>query len=377
MRKYELTGCTLEADAPVEVGRGGGHFWFSSLHAFGTGAMLCEVVLAADRQQGEWPAALYLSRDGGASWARALEIDTYGPASTPVGADKVLLMPYELWPIREGDRRNARAPGTLVTLGGDGTLSAERPEVKYLGLPRDLEPYGTDELCLLTNGNILPLKDGALFTTVYGKFAGDEKYCNLAFRSEDGGYAWAFLSVVADAATLPDAPEGPDESNNARLADGRLMSVYRIGSGRAQLYHASYSSDEGRTWTPPRALETAWSVEPQLVRLQNDLLLLSGGRPGLSLWVSTDGEGRAWQSVSLAAHHNAEAAGASMHYTEGFCTCDEPDGPAQSTSYTGMRAVGPEEVLVSYDRLANGWGDAPGPWGQESAVFTVRVKATR
>jgi len=51
--------------------------------------------------------------------------------------------------------------------------------------------------------------------------------------------------------------------------------------------------------------------------------------------------------------------------------------PAQSTSYTGMALVGPDEVLVSYDRLGNGWAGAPGPWGEKDAIFCVRVKAER
>lgn len=38
-----------------------------------------------------------------------------------------------------------------------------------------------------------------------------------------------------------------------------------------------------------------------------------------------------------------------------------------------MIATGPEEVLVSYDRLGNGWEGAPGPWGPHDTVFTVQV----
>jgi len=41
-----------------------------------------------------------------------------------------------------------------------------------------------------------------------------------------------------------------------------------------------------------------------------------------------------------------------------------------------MIAVGPEEVRVCYERLANGWSGAPGPWGETDDVFCVRVRAS-
>jgi hypothetical protein len=42
-----------------------------------------------------------------------------------------------------------------------------------------------------------------------------------------------------------------------------------------------------------------------------------------------------------------------------------------------MVAVGPDEALIVYDRLGNGWKGAPGPWGTDDAIFCVRLKATR
>lgn len=40
-----------------------------------------------------------------------------------------------------------------------------------------------------------------------------------------------------------------------------------------------------------------------------------------------------------------------------------------------MKAIGPDEVLLSYDRLGNGWEGAPGPWGPCDTVFVLRVRA--
>jgi len=373
MRGYEFEGFAIELDRPVEVDRGSGHFWFSTLHAVEGRDILCEVVTSDDRAQGKWPAVLCLSRDGGRSWTRITEIESYGPNSVRIGPRRLLLMPYELWPVSPGDKRDARAEGTVLRCSEDGVISAEPRAVQFLGFPRDLADYYEGELCLLTNGNILPLRDGRLLTTLYGKYAAEERYWNFAVTSDDGGFTWRYLSVVARPEGEGDVAEGPDESNTVRLADGRLLCVYRVGG--CLEYRKSYSADEGATWSPPERVEGAWSVEPRLVRLESGLILLSGGRPGLFLWVCADGEGRRWERINLGSHHNALMPDASLHYSEQFCAGKKVCEPPQSTSYTGMVRTGPDEALVCYDRLGNGWAGAPGPWGEQDVVFCVRVRA--
>ncbi|MCC6695452.1 MAG: exo-alpha-sialidase [Candidatus Hydrogenedentes bacterium] len=370
--RHTLGECILEADPPVEVGRAAGHHWFASLHSMGGSDVLCEVVLSDDKAQGKWPATLYLSRDNGASWKPVLNIDCYGPTSTVLEPRKILLMPYETWPESPQDKRNAKAEGTTVTLGEDGVLAAEPAPMKFQGFPRDLAEYNVNEVYLLTNGNILALSDGRLFTTVYGKFAGDTKDSCWSVTSQDGGRTWQYQATVANGQELAGAPEGANESNTCRLADGRLLTVYRTGGA----YHASRSSDEGATWSAPEPMQGVSSVEPQLVRLESGVLVLSGGRPGLFVWVCSDGEGRKWQQFNLAEHHNRLVQDSTLHYTEDFCAARGTD-PPESTSYTGMLATGPEEVLICYDRVGNGWNGAPGPRGPTDAIFSVRLKVMR
>lgn len=375
MKRYELEGCAAEVAAPVEVGRAPGHHWFSTLHPFGEGRLVCEVVLADDKAQGQWPATLYLSDDDGATWRRGLDIPSYGAISTPLAADERLLMPYEQWPLAPGDKRNATAPGTILKWGGDEITATPAP-VKFLGFPRDLAPYREDGLNIVTNGNILPPQDGRLLTTMYGTFEGDDRYSLPAMTSDDGGFTWRFLSLVADFSMTPGAPEGPCESHTARLADGRLLCVYRVGSGRDYPYFKSLSADEGLTWTAAEPVAGAWSVEPQLVRLENGLLALSGGRWGLFLWVCTDGEGRAWQRVNLAEHHNAFTDDPGLRYDADTCRAEAAPQRHQTTSYTGMIATGPDEVMISYDRLANDWHGGSKEAGELDAVFVVRARIT-
>src|SRR6266550_2278927 len=78
--------------------------------------------------------------------------------------------------------------------------------------------------------------------------------------------------------------EGPCEAALARLKDGRLLCVYRMDSGAP--YGHSFSDDDGKTWTEPAAMpDDVFSVQPSLAVLKDGTIVLSGGRPGLFLWV--------------------------------------------------------------------------------------------
>jgi hypothetical protein len=368
---YSFMDCELAVSAPVMIGRAKGRFYFPSFHPLNAEEIICSVTLCEDKAQGQWPAALYLSQDGGASWRPAGRIDSCSSVSLSLGNHRILIMPFELRPASPGNMRDATAEGTLLALNEKGTFTTERVPIKYFGFPRDLERYYIGELYLLTDGNILPLHDGRLFATVYGKGSGDTKDSTWSVTSEDRGRTWRFQATVASGPELSQTQEGANESNTIRLADDRLMCVYRTGSSKD--YHKSYSRDEGSTWTKPERMEGVFSVEPRLTRLANGVILLSGGRPGLYVWICTDGLGNRWQRFNLAEHHNKSIRDSLLRYDEQFCKGGKPQ-PDQSTSYTDIASVGSNEVIVCYDRLANGSDGAPGPWGQWDVVFCVRLR---
>jgi len=374
MKNYKFENVSLDISTPSLVGSNEGHFWFPTVHPLGGSDVLCGVVLSADVAQGEWPASMFLSRDCGDTWAHAADIDSYGHTSILRAEREILLMPYETWPLEAEDKRNGSASGTIISMTGTGEVSFVRTPMQFLGFPRDLANYHEVELSLMNNGNILELSDGSLFTTVYGHFAGEEKCSAWCLSSHDRGTTWNYLSTVASWKDTPGAKEGPDESATVKLADGNLMCVYRIGSGRDQLFHKSISNDEGRNWSKPEAISNAWSVQPRLASIGNHLLLLAGGRPGLALWVCADGLGRNWQRISLAAHHNEFVDDPALHYEEVVCSGESSAVPTQTTAYTGLAAIGPNEAILCYDRLANGWQPSPGPWGNKSSVFAVRIR---
>jgi len=371
---YDLDDCKITIGIPVEVGRESGHFWFGKLHAFDESRILCDATKADDKAQGKWPSVLYFSQDGGRSWRKKRDFDVHTPVCVPLDRDRLLLIQMETRPIAPGDMRGAHTEGKIVTIGEDDELLIRGADVKFLGFPYDLADYHIGEIALFADGNILPLKDGRLLTAMYRMLRGETNYKAVALYSEDGGFTWRFLSEITGREDGPGAAKGSNESNIVRLEDGRLLCISRVAGGAP--YIKSLSSDEGITWTKPETMIEAWSVEPQLVRLANGLILLSGGRPGILLWVCADGQGERWQRINLAEHHNEFVPDTQMRFTE-LVTRIQKSDEKQTTSYTSIAPVGPEEVLISYDRLANGWEGAPGPLGDADAVFTVRVRAER
>ena len=85
-------------------------------------------------------------------------------------------------------------------------------------------------------------------------------------------------------------------------------------------------------------------------------LLLSTGRPGLSLWVSDD-LGLTWHATNLGAEHNSKLpVNSTNRFSEAFVAgAIQGPGQAESTAYTTLaRSEDGAGAIVCYDRLVNG-----------------------
>ncbi|HCR19124.1 MAG TPA: hypothetical protein DIU35_16725 [Candidatus Latescibacteria bacterium] len=176
------------------------------------------MVASADTAQVKWPGQLYLSRDAGESWRYTRDIDSFSHTSVSLDSDRILLLPYELWPLSPGDRRNAVADGTIISKTY-GNLDTEPVPVRFIGLDRDLDEYNVDELFLLSCGEILRLRDGGLITTIYGRFGLNSErhhYEFIAVVSHDGGFTWEYRSIVTD---WRNALAGPKDQTNHPAPD--------------------------------------------------------------------------------------------------------------------------------------------------------------
>lgn len=358
----------LEVGTPYPVGRGRGHFWFPALHRLAPDGFVCLVADVPDVNEGAWHSRLMSSSDA-VRWRSGGET-SYGSASVATD-DGLLVLPYEFWPA--GSARSAFGPGFVLRRSGSACGSPEARRITVDGFPEDVAPLADGKMFLLSSGDdVVSLADGSLLHTLYGRLAGDRKYRLFAVVSEDGGLSWRYRATVADGQPMRNVREGPSEAATVRLDDGSLLCIFRLDSGAGCSFGRRLSRDEGRTWQRLPPMRGKGSVKPQLVRLVDGTILLSGGRPGIFLWMCTDGMARRWRRIDLVAHHNR-----CLGKDAQFPTPKPGDleSPAASTCYTSMRSIGPQEVLVAYELLGNGWGGSPGPNGEFDVVYCIRVRA--
>ena len=209
----------------------------------------------------------------------------------------------------------------------------------------------------VTNGQYVKLKDGTFLTMIYGRFEENEKYSLIAIKSKDG-IKWEEASLIADGTWPESGNEGPCESALIRTGDNSLMCVFRHGS-RAN-YGLSRSSDDGKTWTSPEIMKGEFSVQPSLSILKkHKLIALSGGRPGLYLWLKKDDESKDWFAIDVMEHHND-------------CVPDEKI--EKTSSYTEVIQVADDSFYMIYDSVPHGWERIPENSKEFNSVWAVRIK---
>ena len=193
-----------------------------------------------------------------------------------------------------------------------------------------------------------------------GTFAPMGPCCNdsvVAFGSSDG-FRWQFLSVVADKHQLPQFDEGPNENTLAILPGGKeALCIFRVDGGDGQPrrrhlpYYKAYTSTQGRTWSKAVSLPAnVRSCRPRLITV-GSTLILTGGRPLLSMWTSVDGRGDSWSAINLAGWHN-KGAPAGYRFSEQFASSsDFSSGTActGSTCYTSLSGDGHGGGVVCYN----------------------------
>jgi hypothetical protein len=214
---------------------------------------------------------------------------------------------------------------------------------------------------------------GRLIATGYARKEGEKMQQALVMASEDEGRTWKYLSTIAEP-PLGDNPSqkgygGPSETALIELADGDLMAVFRVGSGKSWPLYRAYSSDGGQSWSKSDALP-AYSVEPSMLRIQNDAIVLASGRPGIRLWISTDTRGKKWQDVDIVEHHNRWAPDPTYQIQE---RRDTP-GTLQSSSYTGLVEVSPNRMVLVYDRGAK---PSPASADDRTRIFAMPIEVQR
>ena len=373
-QEVELGGLRFTAGTPRIVAEGLGFCWYPSIRRFPTGELLVSYSKNPDSAENLTNVnGLSLSKDEGATWSQHADVSGLSGRlniSLSNGSLAGPNQPYKPDPL--GQWRTFVGNYGRIGKGGQ-QYSVDLWGARIEGLPRDVKartvqsPTRWAEISPFTH--IIELEPGRHLATTYLTFAGDDRYSTVVMTSEDEGRTWHYLSTVATAADGADSWEGFCESSLVRLEDGDLMCVGRMGGGRDQLLARSYSSDEGKSWSPIDRLP-AWGVLPQVNRLSNGALVISCGRPGLFIWFSTDPRGEHWEPFDLMAHHNEEMGeahqispgkyGLEPVTREQYYTVHHNfDLPDQTTSYTSMLEVEPGRLLIVYDRMPYGWMPVP------------------
>ena len=171
---------------------------------------------------------------------------------------------------------------------GFRTLETEESTVRIPGGPgRQRKPdewYG-----FYFYRNMVELPNGTFLTTMEGNLEKDKLPPNdrrsasealymqrtIVVTSQDQGRTWDYLSTVAVPVPGDPVGEGFDEPTILRLPDGQILCVMR--TGHFSPLYASWSNDDGRTWSEPRYTGLDRGCDPQLLMLEDGRILLSYG----------------------------------------------------------------------------------------------------
>jgi hypothetical protein len=357
----ELNGLRVSLSKPVLVARSKGYLWFPTMTRLSGGDLFAVLSTNLDAIVADRTAAVTWSGDGGLTWSPLNSIDPKGDlyveSTLRLPSGDELLYPFNLYPRPGGmggihqvvsDQKGKREvrpvkEGLIVT----GWPRPDRSFNEKLGL----SGFGF-------NGQTLVSKDGCYLATLYGYFKDARRYSLVLVESRDG-IQWKYRTTIAGDDCTLQGGEGPCESALCRLKNGRLMGVFRLASNVP--YGQTFSEDEGRTWSKPVAMANAFSVQPSLAVMGDGKVVLSGGRPGLFLWINADGSGKEWQRVDVLAHHNA------THPEEPIRQ------PGHTTSYTEIAALDDSHLITMYDRVPHGWNAIPAVSADTNSIWVVRV----
>ena len=150
----------------------------------------------------------------------------------------------------------------------------------------------------LSNNSLL----AGIYPTYYRSDCGEVLPNGVTFySSDDNGYTWKVKGKI-NSEKIDGV--GFDEPSYEILSDSSLICVLRTGS--VSPMYSSFSKDFGKTWSKPRPF-TPNGVRPWLKMMENGVLILASGRPGVQLRFSFDGTGKNWSdSIDMLPFMNSD-----------------------------------------------------------------------
>ena len=329
--KYERSGkkvATITLSEPVMVAMAEqkekwGFFQFPSISMAKDSTLIVSWHMAEDShksygKKSERKPTLMMSKDGGLTWAskdkdypmmrvkRSPRLKTGGDIAvkTPPAKD---IRTYSSFPEPVGKNGNSSfyimdslpsdLQGIYVNIYERGKKARTiQAKLNDPGLLR----YAIDNLMpIVWWGNMWQLSDMSLMAGVYPAYyldtPGGVAHSGVSFyRSDDDGRSWNIMSRIPFKLDgIAENREGKsfDEPAFEILRDSIFICVMRSGS-KSPMYR-TFSYDQGKTWSDPLPF-TPNGVKPKLLQLENDVLVLVSGRPGVQIRFSLDGTGNNW-----------------------------------------------------------------------------------
>ena len=156
---------------------------------------------------------------------------------------------------------------------------------EYIPVPEYIQPFIFKNPYI---AGLTELNDGTIVALTFGQNPSVcDRYCPVVYilQSADKGLSWQLRGTVASSAD--EVPYGySGDGNEASLAvaeNGDLLCAMRM---------LAVSHDGGFTWEKPFSVADS-SVTPHIVALDNGILILIYGRPGVHFKISED-NGKSW-----------------------------------------------------------------------------------
>lgn len=306
-----------------------GYFQFPNIHRTSDGLMVASWHMAADAvsSYGKGESGVAVSKDSGKTWnppsgesisgggvelSNGDHIQIYTPLAVDV---EELQLPDPIGSSKENYGRNfvyykmSELPEELqgvylkrMVKGGDSWIN----EHASLNDPSAVRYTDSGLFPVVWWGDMNVAPDGSVLAGIYPGFYLNKNYevppsGVLFYRSKDNGHSWDKQGVIPyqpDLRTDPNgnkrAALGYTEPASILLSNGTYLCVMRTtdGLGNSPMY-LSHSRDMGATWTKPSTF-ARFGVLPKLLQLDNGVIVLASGRPGMQVRFSIDGKGEEW-----------------------------------------------------------------------------------
>jgi hypothetical protein len=192
-----------------------------------------------------------------------------------------------------------------VAWRSNDNLKTIQKEDPFFYIPEGAAPIrnNSEWYGLFVYRTILRMPDSTWLMTMYGNFIADTlvpydsdakketrfMQRTLIVTSKDEGHTWNYLSTVAAPERGDPIGEGLVEPAITMLNDGRLLCIMR--SGHHFPLYASWSTDNGKTWTAPVYTGLDRGCDPCLITLHDGRVALSWGRRFPEGWSKITPEG--------------------------------------------------------------------------------------